>query len=205
MWTLLSPPQTQTLLRTSITTRTTTIKTATVSLSVKCQQQQTSLQQKTQEDGIPAEDVKFLAKFKSRHNYIRVLEVSRKADHPFRGSRLLLLDAPGNIHSITFPNTPLTNTYFDVFATLPPILPPGPIAILGFGAGSAARALLDFYPDVVVHGWELDQSVLDVAREFFGLRRIERENKDRLFIYVGNALNASVRNGFAGIIVDLFA
>ncbi|CAO2826417.1 unnamed protein product [Amaranthus hypochondriacus] len=50
---------------------------------------------KTQEDGIPTDYVKILVKFKSRYNYIRVLEVSRKADHPFRGSRLLLLDNPG--------------------------------------------------------------------------------------------------------------
>ncbi|XP_057726113.1 uncharacterized protein LOC130941571 [Arachis stenosperma] len=204
MWTLLYPPQTKTLLRPTIITRK-RAEIATIPLSVKCQQEETSLRPKTQDDGIPADDVKFIAKFKSRHNYIRVLEVSRKANHPFRGSRLLLLDGPGNIHSITFPNTPFTNTYFDVFATLPPILPPGPISILGFGAGSAARALLDLYPDVILHGWELDQSVIDVAREFFSLRRIERKNKDRLFIYVGNALNASVKDGFAGIIVDLFA
>ncbi|XP_057418675.1 uncharacterized protein LOC130712878 [Lotus japonicus] len=160
---------------------------------------------KTQEDGIPVEDVKILAKFKSRHNYIRVLEVSRKADHPFRGSRLLLLDAPGNIHSISFLFKPLTNTYFDVFATLPPLLPPGPIAVLGFGAGSAARLLLELYPDAVVHGWELDPSVIQVAREYFNLAKLEREHKRRLFIYVGDALAASVPEGFSGIMVDLFA
>ncbi|KAJ6374347.1 hypothetical protein OIU78_029958 [Salix suchowensis] len=126
-------------------------------------------QTKTQEDGIPIEDVKIIAKFKSRYNYIRVLEISRKADHPFAGSRLLLLDAPGNIHSISFLFKSLTNTYFDVFAALPPIIPPGPIAILGFGAGSVARLLLEL-----------------------------------LFIYIGNALSAEVKDGFSGILVDLF-
>ncbi|KAF2312933.1 hypothetical protein GH714_042476 [Hevea brasiliensis] len=85
---------------------------------------------------------------------------SRKADHPLAGSRLLLLDAPGNIHSISFRFKLLTDTYFDVFATLPPILPPGPVAVLGFGAGSAARLILELYPDVAVHGWELDPSVI---------------------------------------------
>ncbi|KAJ6294119.1 hypothetical protein OIU76_022242 [Salix suchowensis] len=161
-------------------------------------------QTKTQEDGIPIEDVKIIAKFKSRYNYIRVLEISRKADHPFAGSRLLLLDAPGNIHSISFLFKSLTNTYFDVFAALPPIIPPGPIAILGFGAGSAARLLLELYPGVVVHGWELDPSVIDVGREFFGLKKLEKQYPDRLFIYVGNALSAEVKDGFSGILVDLF-
>ncbi|WJX88713.1 hypothetical protein P8452_70769 [Trifolium repens] len=167
----------------------------------KCQQQQS----KTQDDGIPIEDVKTLAKFKSRHNYIRVLEVSRKADHPFRGSRLLLLDNPGNIHSISFLFKTLTNTYFDVFATLPPIIPKGPIAVLGFGAGSTARIILDLYPDTVIHGWELDPSVIEVAREFFNLGKLERENKNKLFVYVGNALTANLEGGFSGIFVDLFS
>ncbi|BAT76048.1 probable polyamine aminopropyl transferase [Vigna umbellata] len=174
------------------------------SLVVKCQQQRQQ-HQKTQDDGIPAEEVKILAKFKSRHNYIRVLEVSRKAEHPFRGSRLLLLDGPGNIHSISFLFTSLTKTYFDVFATLPPILPSGPIALLGFGAGTAARLLLDHYPQAVLHGWELDPAVIQVAREYFNLGKLERENQQRLFIYIGNALNATVPNGFSGIVVDLFS
>ncbi|KAJ8753486.1 hypothetical protein K2173_022727 [Erythroxylum novogranatense] len=168
---------------------------------VKCQP---NAKPKTYEDGIPVEDVKILSKFKSRHNYIRVLEVSRKVDHPFAGSRLLLLDGPGNIHSISFLFKSLTHTYFDVFATLPPILPAGPIAVLGFGAGSTARLILELYPDVVVHGWELDPSVIAVGREFFGLEKLEKQYPDRLFIYIGNALTASIEGGFSGIIVDLF-
>ncbi|XP_047332398.1 uncharacterized protein LOC124935991 [Impatiens glandulifera] len=158
----------------------------------------------TQDDGIPVDEVKTLAKFKSRHNYIRVLEVSRRADHPFAGSRLLLLDQPGNIHSISFLFKSLTTTYFDVFATLPPILPPGPIGILGFGAGSAARLLLELYDDRDIHGWELDPSVISVGREFFGLSKLEKQHTDRLFIYIGNAMNATVIGGFAGLLVDLF-
>lgn len=158
------------------------------------------------DDGIPADDVKTIAKFKSRHNYIRVIEVSRKTNHPLAGSRLLLLDNPGNIHSISFLLKTLTDSYFDVFATLPPIIPPGPIGILGFGAGSTARLLLELYPpEITVHGWELDPSVIDVGREFFGLSKLERDHKDRIFINIGDALNASVKTGFSGILVDLFS
>ncbi|RVW52985.1 hypothetical protein CK203_072678 [Vitis vinifera] len=129
-----------------------------------------------QDDGIPVDLVKILVKFKSRHNYIRVLDVSRKADHPFAGSRLLILDGPGNIHSISFLLKSFTDTYFDVLATLPAILPPGPLGILGFGAGSAARLILETYPQVVVHGWELDPSVIEVGREYFGLSKLEKEH-----------------------------
>lgn len=149
--------------------------------------------------------MKILVKFKSRYNYIRVLEVSRRADHPFAGSRLLLLDGPGNIHSISFLFKSLTGTYFDVFATLPPILPPGPVGLLGFGAGSAAKLLLELYPQLVVHGWELDPSVVSVGREFFGLSKLEKDYSGRLFMYIGDALKASVKDGFSGIFVDLFS
>ncbi|KAL8465558.1 hypothetical protein ACS0TY_034882 [Phlomoides rotata] len=155
--------------------------------------------------GIPIEHVKTLVKFKSRHNYIRVLQVSRAADHPLAGSRLLLLDAPGNIHSISYIFKSLTNSYFDVFATLPPILPPGPVGILGFGAGSAARIILELYPEAEIHGWELDPSVIAVAREYFGLEKLEKKYADRLFINIGNALNSSVKDGFAGVLIDLFS
>ncbi|KAK3014252.1 hypothetical protein RJ639_008468 [Escallonia herrerae] len=171
-------------------------KTSLNPLTVKAQQTQIPNPQTNthnddvDDDFIPTDQVKLLVKFKSRHNYIRVLQVARKADHPLAGSRLLLLDAPGNIHSIYFPFKSHTDTYFDVFGTLPPILPPGPLGILGFGAGSAARLILELYPQGVVHGWELDPAVISVAREYFGLSRLEKQYPDRLFVYTGNALNA---------------
>ncbi|KAK8944439.1 hypothetical protein KSP39_PZI008465 [Platanthera zijinensis] len=155
--------------------------------------------------GIPANQVKTLAKFKSLHNHIRVLQVSRRADHPLAGSRLLLLDRPGNIHSISFLLHPFTSSYFDVFATLPPLLPPGPIALLGFGAGSAARVLLHIYPDIEIHGWEIDPSVIAVAREFFGLEKLEKQHRVNLSVHVGDALDETAGGErFAGIFVDLF-
>ncbi|XP_016511166.1 uncharacterized protein LOC107828391 [Nicotiana tabacum] len=157
-----------------------------------------------EDDGIPIEHVKTLVKFKSRHNYIRVLQVSRRADHPLAGSRLLLLDAPGNIHSISFLFKSITNAYYDVLATLPPILPPGPLGILGFGAGSAAKLILEIYPQGVIRGYELDPAVVSVGREYFGLSKVEKQYPDRLFIYISNALNASVKDGYSGLIVDLF-
>ncbi|KAL6559374.1 hypothetical protein OROGR_004491 [Orobanche gracilis] len=157
------------------------------------------------DNGIPIEHVKTLVKFKSRHNYIRVLQVSRAADHPLAGSRLLLLDAPGNIHSISYLFKSLTKAYYDVFATLPSIIPPGPVAMLGFGAGSAAKLILELYPETTIHGWELDPSVISVAREYFGLEKLEKKHADKLFIHTGNALTAAVKDGFAGIVVDLFS
>ncbi|KAI3839573.1 hypothetical protein MKX03_003682 [Papaver bracteatum] len=148
------------------------------------------IEEKSVEEGIPINQVKTLVKFKSRYNYIRVIEVSRRADHPFVGSRLLLLDAPGNIHSVSFIFKLLTETYFDVFATFPAILPPGggPLGTLGFGAGSAARIRI----------------IPGIGREYFSLLKLENDSPGRLFINIGDTLNASVTDGFSGILVDLF-
>ncbi|CAM0910865.1 unnamed protein product [Alopecurus aequalis] len=153
------------------------------------------------------EELQLVADVRSPHNHIRVADVSpRAAGHPLAGARLLLLDGPGNIHSVSFPRCPLTQTYLDVFAALPPLLPRPSIAVLGFGAGSAARALLHFYPDLSVHGWELDPFVIAVARDFFGLDKLEKSHADRLVVHVGDALEAeAVPGGFGGVLVDLFA
>uniref|UniRef100_A0ACD5ZVW2 Uncharacterized protein n=1 Tax=Avena sativa TaxID=4498 RepID=A0ACD5ZVW2_AVESA len=155
------------------------------------------------------EELQLVADIRSPHNHIRVADVSRlAAGHPLAGARLLLLDGPGNIHSVSFPHCPLTRTYVDVFAAVPPLLPRPSLAVLGFGAGSAARALLHFYPDLSVHGWELDPSVIAVARDFFGLADLERSHADRLVVHIGDALEAeaeAVRGGFGGVLVDLFA
>ena len=148
---------------------------------------------------------------RSPHNHIRVADVSPRAAGPLAGARRrLLLDDPGIIHSLSFPRCarrcPLTATYLDAFAALPPLLPRPSLAVLGFGAGSAARALLHFHPDLSVHGWELDPAVLAVARDFFGLAELEKDHAARLFVHVGDALEAEAPpGGFGGALVDLFA
>lgn len=43
-----------------------------------------------------------------------------------------------------------------------------------------------------------------MARKFFSLGKLEKEHEDRLFINVGNGLHASRKDGFGGVLVDLF-
>lgn len=151
------------------------------------------------------EDVKMLLKLRSKHNFIRVLEVSRRADHPLAGARLLLLDKPGNIHSILFKYKILTHSYYDVFATVPPLLPHGTLGILGMGAGTTAHLLLHFWPSIEIQGWELDPTVISVGRKYFDLLQLERAHQDKLVVHIGDALEANIPGGFSGIVVDLFS
>ncbi|GLJ06716.1 hypothetical protein SUGI_0046020 [Cryptomeria japonica] len=156
-------------------------------------------------DAMSTDDVKILFEGRSKHNYIRVLEVSRRADHFLAGARLLLLDKPGNIHSMYYRYKILTQSYYDVFGTLPPLLPHGTLGILGMGAGTAAHILLHFWPSIDIHGWELDPMVISVGRKYFDLLQLESDNRDRLGVHIGDALEADVPGGFSGLIVDLFS
>lgn len=61
------------------------------------------------------------------------------------------------------------------------------------------------YPQGIIHGYELDPAVISVGREYFGLSKVEKQYPDRLFIYISNALHASVKDGYSGFIVDLFS
>eukprot|EP00198_Chlamydomonas_reinhardtii_P011627 XP_001700964.1 methyltransferase [Chlamydomonas reinhardtii] len=103
-------------------------------------------------------------------------------------------------------------------AGLPSLVPPGPIAMLGLGAGSVPRIIAAHYPTraagagawsaagggYVVHGWELDPEVVAAARRHLGMSQLEAAGQ--LVVHVGDALSpaAAVPGGFSGIVVDLF-
>ncbi|KAK9095732.1 hypothetical protein Sjap_021229 [Stephania japonica] len=97
----------------------------------------------------------------------------------------------------------------DEFASLPAIVPRGPIAILGLGGGTSAHLILDSWPSLKLEGWEIDELLIDKAREYLGLCNLERSNQvgGVLCVHVGDALSpsATVPGGFAGIVVDLFS
>ncbi|KAF8380279.1 hypothetical protein HHK36_027761 [Tetracentron sinense] len=124
-------------------------------------------------------------------------------------SRLLLLDSTHNVHSIFNKGQKWTGSYWDEFASLPAIVPQGPIAILGLGGGTAAHLMLDLWPSLKLEGWEIDEILIDKAREYLGLSDLEKHTQAGgvLCVHVGDALSqsANVPGGFAGIVVDLFS
>ncbi|XP_058203144.1 uncharacterized protein LOC131317629 isoform X2 [Rhododendron vialii] len=124
-------------------------------------------------------------------------------------SRMLLLDSSHNVHSIRPCGEKWTGSYWDEFASLPAIVPRGPIAIFGLGAGTAAHLMLDLWPSLELHGWEIDQILVDKAREYFALSDLEKRTPTGgiLHVCVGDALSPSVNvsGGYAGIVVDLFS
>eukprot|EP00850_Spirogloea_muscicola_P018190 SM000164S02252 [mRNA] locus=s164:155290:160361:+ [translate_table: standard] len=109
-----------------------------------------------------------------------------------------------------------TASYYDLFATLPPLLPgswvasllvggtdtetsalaEGPIAILGLGAGTGARVIQNEWPEVDMHAWELDPEVVAVARRHFDLGDLE--HPEQRACYSGFMKDAAVAERSAG-------
>uniref|UniRef100_A0A0D3DPG7 PABS domain-containing protein n=1 Tax=Brassica oleracea var. oleracea TaxID=109376 RepID=A0A0D3DPG7_BRAOL len=102
-----------------------------------------------------------------------------------------------------------TDSYWDEFASLPPIVPDGPIAIYGLGGGTAARLILELYPSTQLEGWEIDDILIEKAREYMELSELEKltSKGGSLRVLIDDALSLSedVSGKYAGIIVDLFA
>lgn len=147
---------------------------------------------------------------------VRIIEVpDSEYLHPsiaeLRGSRILILDNQGNIHSIFREaqkgQLQPTRSYWDVMAAFPSLLPStsseGPIAILGLGAGTIARMIHYLYPSVKMEGWELDPAIVAGGRLWMGLNDVEASGS--LKVNTADAFEASRPGGFPGIIVDIFS
>ncbi|WIA11962.1 hypothetical protein OEZ85_012044 [Tetradesmus obliquus] len=139
---------------------------------------------------------------------VSVWQIPNSPDFPpeMRGARVLMLDESGNLHSVYREGQALTGAYWDCLALLPAVVPEGPVAILGLGAGTIAHIVHALYPQRQMHGWELDPAVVALAQQHMGLQQLT--NNGCLVAHVGDALADSAGvapPGAAGIVVDLFA
>jgi predicted membrane-bound spermidine synthase len=120
-----------------------------------------------------------LAEAESAYHYIQVLDEN--------GVILLALNEGHAIHSIYNPATPLTGGPWDYFSVAPLFLDDAPdlesSLIIGLAGGTAARTILDIYPDSTVDGVEIDEEIVSLGREYFALDdpRITTEVEDGRF------------------------
>lgn len=153
-----------------------------------------------EEDDDNGEDFQVLTAVRSNYNDIVIVETPK--------SRMLLLDSTHNVHSIVNKGKRWTGSYWDEFASLPAVVPKGPIAIFGLAGGTAAHLMLDLWPSLQLEGWEIDEILIDKAREYLGLSDLEKHTQSGgiLNVHIGDCFSpsASISGGFAGIIIDLF-
>jgi spermidine synthase len=88
------------------------------------------------------------------------------------GERVLELNEGLAVHSLYRPGRWLTGGYWDDMLVLPfaGAHPPKRVAILGSAAGTTARAMAHYFPDVKIDAVELDPDVTEVGRQLFDLR-----------------------------------
>src|SRR5262249_4380542 len=102
----------------------------------------------------------------SVHNIIRVEDASE--------GRLLFLNFREGPHTILPKEGILTGAYYDKFLLGPKINQGKRVLFLWGGGGTALRQMTSVGPEPSVLGVDLDPAVLDVARDFFGLKDAPR-------------------------------
>jgi predicted membrane-bound spermidine synthase len=107
-----------------------------------------------------------LAERESAYNYIQVVQLGDETQ--------LLLNEGIGIHSVYEQNSILTGAYWDYFLVAPyfnnpPYTPVQlrRVAIIGLGAGTAARELTAAYGPIPIDGVEIDGTIIDLARQYF--------------------------------------
>ncbi len=100
----------------------------------------------------------------TEYQYARVIQ---RTD----GARFLELNEGQAVHSVYREGRWLTGGYWDEMLVLPFSGENAPerVAILGSAAGTTARALAHYFPDMVIDAVEIDPDVTEVGRELFDL------------------------------------
>ncbi|XP_059276781.1 uncharacterized protein LOC132030984 isoform X4 [Lycium ferocissimum] len=128
-----------------------------------------------------SDEFKVLTSVTSKHNNIVILDTP--------DSRILLLDSSNNVHSILHKGNKWTHAYW--------------------GGATAAHLMLELWPSLLLVGWEIDEILIEKAREYLGLSDLEKHTEvgGVLEVRIGDVLSPSVTipGGYAGIIVDLFS
>jgi len=96
------------------------------------------------------------------------------------GTRYLLLN--GHPMSYKDKEEKLEMYFYDGMAVFPELIQANDMLILGFGTGTVSGKIGAFFPDVFVEGVEIDGKVVELGRQYFGLRESEM-----LVVYVDDA------------------
>lgn len=100
----------------------------------------------------------------SPYHFIQVIERG--------GTRYLRLNEGWAVHSAYNPDRVLAGAYWDYFLVAPWLGgdgPPEEVLNIGSAAGTMAKEMIHFYPDVKIDGVELDPDVVSAGREMFDM------------------------------------
>lgn len=112
-------------------------------------------------------------KLENDQGTVSILQLGECEESCMSHAKVLCINGIELAQSVWWPHKIWTKSYYDDFATFPPLLPPGPVAILGLGGGTGARILRHTWPDLQIHGWEVNPAVVELARKHFGFEELE--------------------------------
>jgi len=137
----------------------------------------------------------------SYYNYIQVVQETD-------GTRELILNEGQAIHSVYYadPNTVLTGWYWDYFLAAPYFnvgFTPNKlhrVGIIGLAGGTIAHQFTKVYGPVAIDGVEIDPTIVDVGRQYFGM------NEPNLHVHVedGRTYLATTQEKYDVVAVDAY-
>ncbi len=110
----------------------------------------------------PALPAHVILRTESIHNIIEV------HDHP--NVRALYLNYTTGVQTLEVKGQVLTGEYFDLFLLGPHLNGGRKVLMLGAAGGVAMKQIATVFPDADITGVDLDPAVLQVARDYFGLK-----------------------------------
>ncbi len=150
----------------------------------------------------PLKDIPHLIYDKeSYYNYIQVVQETD-------GTRELILNEGQAIHSVYYadPNTVLTGWYWDYFLAAP-YFNVGftanklhRVGIIGLAGGTIAHQFTKVYGPVAIDGVEIDPTIVDVGRQYFGM------NEPNLHVHIedGRTYLATTQEKYDVVAVDAY-
>ena len=135
----------------------------------------------------------------SVYNYLQVKEDDRKA--------VLSTNVLFGVQSVYMKDGGLSGLYYDTAMAAPLMSAAGEkssLLVLGMGTGTYATQCSRFFPEMTAEGVEIDESITDLAREYFAL-----DEKINVVTYDGRAYLNALRSGKEGrrfdvIMVDAY-
>jgi spermidine synthase len=140
-------------------------------------------------------DANLIYETESAYQYIKVLEDSKQ-------NRYLVFDEGLGIESFYSKEGILTGSFYDYFNLLPALInkPGQKVLIIGLAGGTMARQLRHFFGDLEIDGVEIDQKVVEVAKDYFGLDELDVN----VFVQDGRSFLRQSQKIYDLIIVDAF-
>lgn len=131
----------------------------------------------------------------SLYNYLQVTENSDTV--------ILSTNVAFGVQSVYKKNKTLSGLYYDYAVTSPLMLKdasakkPADILVLGMGTGTFAKECRYFFPESRIDGVEIDQKIVDLSKNYFGLR----DDEARIYINDGRTFLSSPDAGKYDIVM----